>query len=48
MINPNLERSMYKRAGAKVTEIKSSHAVYVSRPNDVARLIERAAEASTQ
>jgi len=26
MINPDLERSMYKRAGAKVTEIKGSHA----------------------
>ncbi len=46
MINPDLERSMYKRAGAKVTEIKASHAVYISKPNDVARLIERAAKAS--
>jgi pimeloyl-ACP methyl ester carboxylesterase len=46
MINPDLERSMYKRAGAKVTEIKGSHAVFISKPNDVARLIERAAKAS--
>ena len=46
MINPDLERSMYKRAGAEVTEIKASHAVYISKPNDVARLIERAAKAS--
>jgi len=46
MINPDLERSMYKRAGAKVTEIKASHAVYISKPNDVARMIERAAKAS--
>jgi pimeloyl-ACP methyl ester carboxylesterase len=46
MINPELERSMYKRAGAKVTEIEGSHAVFISRPNDVARVIERAAKAS--
>ena len=45
MINPDLERSMYKRAGAKMTEIKASHAVFISKPNDVARLIERAAKA---
>ena len=48
MINPDLERSMYKRAGAKVTEIKGSHAVFISNPNEVARLIERAATASAQ
>jgi pimeloyl-ACP methyl ester carboxylesterase len=47
-INPDLERSMYKRAGAKVTEIKGSHAVFISRPNDVARVIEQAAKASAQ
>ena len=48
MINPDLERWMYKRAGAKVTEINGSHAVYVSRPDDVARVIERAAKASAR
>jgi len=48
MINPDLERSMYKRAGAKVTEIKGSHAVFISKPNDVARVIEGAAKASAQ
>jgi pimeloyl-ACP methyl ester carboxylesterase len=47
-INPDLERSMYKRAGAKVTEIKASHAVFISKANDVARLIEQAAKASTR
>ena len=47
-INPDLERSMYKRAGAKVTEIKASHAVFISEPNEVARVIELAAEASAQ
>ncbi len=46
MINPDLERKMYKRAGAKVTEIVGSHAVFISKPNDVARVIEQAAKAS--
>jgi hypothetical protein len=39
---------MYKRAGAKVTEIKGSHAVFISRAGEVARLIERAAKESGQ
>ena len=43
MIPPTAQRAMAKRAGAKVVEVKGSHAVYVSRPKDVAALIERAA-----
>ena len=43
MINPKLERSMYKRAGAKVTEIKGSHVIFISQPRAVAAVIERAA-----
>lgn len=42
-LNPDLERWMYERAGAKVTEIKASHAVYISQPRAVAKVIERAA-----
>jgi hypothetical protein len=45
-INPDLERSMAKRAGSETIEVSGSHAVYVSKPEDVARLIERAARAS--
>jgi pimeloyl-ACP methyl ester carboxylesterase len=45
-INPELERWMYKRSGATTTEIAGSHAVYVSRPEAVARVIEQAAEAA--
>jgi pimeloyl-ACP methyl ester carboxylesterase len=45
-INPDLERRMAKRAGSETIEIPASHAVYVSAPKDVARLIERAAKAS--
>lgn len=42
-INPELERFMYKRAGAKVVEVKSSHAAYISHPKETAALIEQAA-----
>jgi len=47
-INPDLERTMAKRAGSETIEVPASHAVYVSKPEDVARLIERAAKASGQ
>jgi pimeloyl-ACP methyl ester carboxylesterase len=43
-INPDLERSLYKRANAQVTEIKASHAVYISHPREVAKVIEQAAQ----
>jgi pimeloyl-ACP methyl ester carboxylesterase len=42
-INPDLERSMYKRSGSTVTELSSSHVVYISHPAEVAAVIERAA-----
>lgn len=34
---------MAKRAGATVAEVPDSHAIYVSNPNAVVALIERAA-----
>jgi len=46
MINPDLERSMYARAHAKVTEIKASHVVFISQPKAVAAVIEQAARSS--
>jgi pimeloyl-ACP methyl ester carboxylesterase len=42
-LNPNLARWMYKRSGAKTTEIKASHLVYISHPVEVASVIEKAA-----
>jgi pimeloyl-ACP methyl ester carboxylesterase len=42
-LSPDLQRSMYKRAGAKVTELKASHLVYISQPEEVAKVIETAA-----
>ena len=43
MIPPPAQRAMAARAGAKVTEVPGSHAVYVSRPEAVAALIAKAA-----
>jgi len=43
MIAPELQHFMSKRAGSKVTEIKGSHAIYVSHPDAVASIIEQAA-----
>jgi pimeloyl-ACP methyl ester carboxylesterase len=42
-INPVLQYSMTKRSGAKVTEVKSSHVVFISHPKEVATVIETAA-----
>jgi pimeloyl-ACP methyl ester carboxylesterase len=43
-INPDLERWYAERAGSHVVEVPgASHAVYVSRPKEVAALIEEAA-----
>jgi pimeloyl-ACP methyl ester carboxylesterase len=47
MIPPPTQRSMSKRAGSTVVEVKGSHAVYVSRPDAVAALIEQAAKGVT-
>jgi pimeloyl-ACP methyl ester carboxylesterase len=43
MIPPDAQRAMSKRAGSTVVEVKGSHAVYVSQPEAVASLIEKAA-----
>lgn len=44
MIPPAAQRSMSKRAGSSVVEVKGSHAVYVSQPEAVAELIQKAAK----
>jgi pimeloyl-ACP methyl ester carboxylesterase len=45
MIPPPAQQFMAKRAGATITETAASHSVYVSQPNAVAALIEKAAKA---
>lgn len=38
-ISPDLQRFMYGRAGAQISELDASHSVYISRPDDVAQMI---------
>jgi pimeloyl-ACP methyl ester carboxylesterase len=45
--NPDLQRWEYERSGAKVMTVEASHAVYISHPEIVARVIEEAAKNST-
>ena len=44
MIPTDAQRSMSRRAGSTVVEVKGSHAVYVSQPEAVAALIDQAAK----
>jgi len=44
MIPPPAQHFMSKRAGSTVVEVKGSHAVYVSNPQAVVALIEKAAQ----
>jgi len=48
MISPDLQRSMYARAKATVTEIEGSHAIFLSQPQAVAEVIGAAARAVKQ
>ena len=38
-INPDLERFMAKRMGAKTIEVKASHLSLISHPDEITRLI---------
>jgi pimeloyl-ACP methyl ester carboxylesterase len=44
MIPPEAQRAMSKRAGATVTEARGSHAIYVSKAEEVVALIKQAAQ----
>ena len=43
-INPDLERFMAKRMGAKTIEVKSSHVSLISHPDEITGLILEAAQ----
>ena len=43
MIPPPAQRKMAERIKAQVTEVSGSHSVYVSKPREVAEIIEKAA-----
>jgi pimeloyl-ACP methyl ester carboxylesterase len=45
MIPPPAQRQMAQRANSTVVEIKGSHAIYISQPQAVIKLIEQAAKA---
>lgn len=45
MIPPPAQRMMAERVKAQVTEVPGSHAVYVSKPAEIAQFIGRAASA---
>ena len=42
-INPDLERFMAKRMGAKTIEVKASHLSLISHPKEISQLILEAA-----
>jgi pimeloyl-ACP methyl ester carboxylesterase len=44
MIPPDAQRAMARRAGAQVSEVKASHSLYVSQPEAVASVIDKAAK----
>jgi pimeloyl-ACP methyl ester carboxylesterase len=46
MIPPDAQPQMAKRAGATIVEAKGSHSIYVSQPQAVATLIEKAAKSA--
>jgi pimeloyl-ACP methyl ester carboxylesterase len=46
MIPPEGQRAMASHAGMRITEVAGSHAVFVSRPDVVASLVEEAAQAA--
>lgn len=46
MIPPPAQRAMARRAGATVSESAGSHSIYVSKPKDVAAVIDQAARAT--
>jgi pimeloyl-ACP methyl ester carboxylesterase len=47
-INPDLERFMAKRMGAKTIEVKSSHVSMISHPDEITGLILEAAQGTTR
>ena len=47
-LSPDMERFLANRMNATTVEVKSSHVTYISKPNEVVKLIEAAAEATVQ
>ena len=47
-IRPEIEEKMYLRSNTKISKIKGSHAVYISQPEAVAKIIIEAAESASK
>lgn len=47
-IRPEIEEKMYLRSNTKISRIKGSHAVYISQPDAVAKVVIEAAESATK
>jgi hypothetical protein len=47
-IRPEIQEKMYQRSNTKATKVKGSHAVYISQPDAVAKVIIDAAENSSK
>lgn len=47
-IRPEIEEKMYLRSNTKISKIKGSHAVYISQPDAVAKVIIEAAETASK
>ena len=47
-IRPEIQEKMYHRSNTKATKVKGSHAVYISQPDAVAKVIMDAAENSSK
>ncbi|MDX3914785.1 MULTISPECIES: alpha/beta hydrolase [Olivibacter] len=43
-INPDIERNLYKRSGTKTVEVKGSHVIFMTHPEEVADVIIAASE----
>ncbi|MEI9810406.1 MAG: hypothetical protein WDO16_22415 [Bacteroidota bacterium] len=47
-IRPEIEEKMYLRSNTRISKIKGSHAVYISQPDAVAKVITEAAETASK
>jgi len=47
-LRPEIEEKMYQRSHTKISKIKGSHAVYISQPDAVAKVIIEAAETASK
>ena len=47
-IAPQIQHAMYKRSNTKATEVKGSHVIFMSQPQEVAKVVEEASNAKVK